>query len=617
MDTEQYRDHILDQTKDLIWMVDHQLHLVYANKSYFNMMKEVTGVEKELNTPILVDGFGQDDIEKWKGYYERALSGDSFTIEEHFFHPVSKEMRYGHISFLPIKNDKGKVQCVACRNSDVTNIAIEKYQASSLMDASLDVFCTINEAGNFVFVSDASLEHWGYFPKELAGKPYRDLLIEEDLEKTDIAASSIMAGKIYKTFNNRFRNKNGDIAYNLWSARWDDEAKMMYCVARDAKEKIEEEHRLKLLSSVITNSKDAVLIFEAEPQDKPGPRIIYVNEEFTKMTGYSAEEVIGKTPRILQGPKSDKEALAKLGNALRNWEPYEITTINYKKNGEEFWINFTVTPVADETGWYTHWIAIERDVTTQKNQEKQLLSLNDSLQRYAKELERSNEELESFAFITSHDLQEPLRMISSFIDQLDRKYANQLDDKAKQYIHFAKNGAKRMKQIILDLLLYSRVNRPTEQQESVNLNEIVSEFLLLRRKLIAEKKAIINFDQLPVMETYNAPVTQLFHCLLDNALKYSREDVSPVINVQVVDKGEFWEFAIKDNGIGIDEQFYGKVFIIFQRLHNRKKDDGTGIGLSIAKRAVEFLGGEIWVESEIGKGSTFYFTISKTTNHTI
>ena len=140
-------------------------------------------------------------------------------------------------------------------------------------------------------------------------------------------------------------------------------------VSRDITEQKKEEHQLKLLNSVVTNTTDAVLITEAEPFDEPGPRIIYVNDAFTKMTGYTADEVIGKSPRFLQGPNSNKKELAKLGTALRNRETYEITTINYKKNGEEFWINFTVTPVADEKGCYTHSIAIERDVTEQKNKE--------------------------------------------------------------------------------------------------------------------------------------------------------------------------------------------------------------------------------------------------------
>ena len=251
------------------------------------------------------------------------------------------------------------------------------------------------------------------------------------------------------------------------------------------------------------------------------------------------------------------------------------------------------------------------DLTKQKKLEKELFQLNESLKKHTKELERSNEELEQFAFITSHDLQEPLRMISSFMDQLKKKYDNQLDDKALQYIHFASDGATRMQQIILDLLLYSRANKAFEQSEQVNVNEIVKEYTQLRRKLIAEKQASINFDVLPVLHTYKAPFTQVIHSLLDNALKYVKENIPPRIEILVREKETVWEFVIKDNGIGIDEKFYEKIFIIFQRLHNRNQHDGTGIGLSIAKRSVEFLGGDIWLESKVGEGSTFYFTIRK------
>ncbi len=239
------------------------------------------------------------------------------------------------------------------------------------------------------------------------------------------------------------------------------------------------------------------------------------------------------------------------------------------------------------------------------------LDLLESVRKTNLELERSNEELEQFAFISSHDLQEPLRMISGFMDQLKRKYANQLDNKALQYIDFATDGAKRMKKIILDLLLYSRANRPTELIEEVNLNELIAEYTLLRRKLISEKKGVISFDKLPTLQTYRAPITQIVHCLLDNALKYMKENVHPCIKIQAKEFETVWEFSFKDNGIGIDEQFFDKIFVIFQRLHVRNQYDGTGIGLSIAKRSVEYLGGEIWLESKVGEGTTFYFTIPK------
>ncbi|WKL43905.1 ATP-binding protein [Flavobacterium sp. ZE23DGlu08] len=251
------------------------------------------------------------------------------------------------------------------------------------------------------------------------------------------------------------------------------------------------------------------------------------------------------------------------------------------------------------------------DVSEKKHHEVELLAINQKLSIQSKELQRSNEELEQFAFIASHDLQEPLRMISSFMDQLKRKYSDRLDEKGLQYIHFATDGAKRMKQIILDLLLYSRANKQTDQNELINLNEIVSEYNQLRRKFIAEKKAAIIFDGLPSIETHRAPLTQIFHCLLVNALKYVEKNKQPRIEISDIEKENVWQFAIKDNGIGIDPQFYDKIFIIFQRLQNKKENDGNGIGLAIAKRSIEFLGGEIWVESEKDKGSTFYFTILK------
>ncbi len=252
------------------------------------------------------------------------------------------------------------------------------------------------------------------------------------------------------------------------------------------------------------------------------------------------------------------------------------------------------------------------DVSEQRYLDFQLGEMNKSLQQYANELERSNTELEQFAFVASHDLQEPLRMVSNFMDQLKRKYGDQLDEKAHQYIFFATDGAKRMKQIILDLLNYSRASKITDAPEVVNLEEMLSEYKLLRRKFIKEKEAVILSEVLPTLLTYKVPLTQVFHCLLDNSLKYAKENAPPIIEITVKEEEEEWVFSIKDNGIGIEPQFFEKIFIIFQRLHNKDDYEGTGIGLSIAKRHLELLGGKIWLTSKVDGGTTFYFTIPKT-----
>lgn len=313
---------------------------------------------------------------------------------------------------------------------------------------------------------------------------------------------------------------------------------------------------------------------------------------------------------ILKTKKSLSDALE--NPSISRWEAeYRV----FNESGNIVYVVDRGIILRDNMGTATRMIGAMSNITEQKNHEAQLIALNESLQSYAKELERSNEELEQFAFITSHDLQEPLRMVSSFMDQLKRKYEDKLDDKALQYIEFATNGSKRMKQIILDLLEYSRAGRPTDLIEKVDINEIITDFKLLRGKIIDEKSATIIHDNIPVIKTYKTGITQVFHSLLDNAIKYSKKEEAPNIKITCKENNDKWIFAVKDNGIGIDPKFYSKIFIIFQRLHNREEYEGTGIGLSIVKRHIDFLGGKIWVESELEKGSTFYFEIPKTNDH--
>jgi light-regulated signal transduction histidine kinase (bacteriophytochrome) len=237
--------------------------------------------------------------------------------------------------------------------------------------------------------------------------------------------------------------------------------------------------------------------------------------------------------------------------------------------------------------------------------------LHKNLQKHAKELAISNAELEQFAYVASHDLQEPLRMVTGFLTQIEKKYGDLIDDKGKQYIAFAVDGAKRMRQIILDLLEFSRVGRMEDKLETVDLNEVVEEVQILFSKKIKEKLATILVDPLPVIHSYKSPMRQVFQNLISNALKYDREGIPSQIKIKVTELKTHWQFAVTDNGIGIDKEYFDKIFIIFQRLHNKDEYSGTGMGLAVTKKIIENLGGKIWVESEEGKGCTFYFTIKK------
>jgi PAS domain S-box-containing protein len=269
------------------------------------------------------------------------------------------------------------------------------------------------------------------------------------------------------------------------------------------------------------------------------------------------------------------------------------------------------TFIRNKKGKLLRTIGAITDISDRKNYEESLKILNQNLEQQAKELATSNLELEHFAYVASHDLQEPLRMVSSFLSQLERKYKDDLDEKAQQYIHFAVDGAKRMRKIILDLLEFSRVGKDKEENEQVDMKELVHEVIDLHKKIMEENGGEIQYEGLKHIVCYRTPVFQIVQNLIGNGLKYSRKGLSPKILVKAEDLGDAWQISVQDNGLGIKEEYFDKIFVIFQRLHRKDEYQGTGMGLAIVKKIVEGLGGSVWLESVYGQGSTFYFTIPK------
>lgn len=203
-------------------------------------------------------------------------------------------------------------------------------------------------------------------------------------------------------------------------------------------------------------------------------------------------------------------------------------------------------------------------------------------------------------------------MVTGFLTQLEKKYQGYLDEKAHQYIYYATDGAKRMRQIILDLLDFSRIGKQKEKITLINLNRLVEETISLNRNLLEEKKAEVEFHDLSVISSYHSPLRQVFQNLITNAVKYSKPGLPPKIRISATDQTTAWKIAIEDNGIGIPPEYHERIFIIFQRLHKREEYGGTGIGLAVVKKIIDNLGGTIWVDSIPGEGSTFYFTLPKT-----
>lgn len=376
---------------------------------------------------------------------------------------------------------------------------------------------------------------------------------------------------------------------------------------KKAEEKIKNsEERRKLIMNAAL---DAIICI-----DKEGI-VTFWNPQAEQIFGWKATEVMGKLLSELIIPE-DYRVMHENGmkNYLNTGKGPALNVLlqlsAIRRSGEEFPIELTVLPIKQDDEEF--FCAFIRDISERKTYETRLIELNDNLKKQKAELVISNNELEQFAYIASHDLQEPLRMVTSFLTLLNKKYGANFDETATSYIDFAVDGAKRMRQLILDLLEYSRVGKASEIEEFIDLNNLIAEIKILYRKQIEEINAdIIVIEPLPLIKSHKSPVLQLFQNLISNALKYSRKDVAPTVEISFTSYDDYWEFKIEDNGIGIDEEYFEKIFVIFQRLHNKDTYSGTGMGLAVTKKVVESLGGRIWLKSTINVGSEFYFTIPK------
>ena len=338
--------------------------------------------------------------------------------------------------------------------------------------------------------------------------------------------------------------------------------------------------------------------------------IKHVNDNFCRISKYSRKELLGQDHRIINSSYHPKSFITDLWRTIANGKIWRGELKNKAKDGTYYWVDTTIVPFLNEQAKPYQYLAIRSDITERKNSETHLKELNESLRDHARELADSNAELEQFAYVASHDLQEPLRMVTGFLTQLEKKYQDVIDEKGKQYIFFAVDGAKRMRQIILDLLEYSRAGKTVSCLERINLNKFMDEMRVLFRKQLDSGAQILN-DELPLIVSYKTSLWQVLQNLVGNALKYHKKDVAPVVTVSCGETDTHWQFCVEDNGIGIEPEYFTKIFIIFQRLHRKGEYSGTGIGLAIAKKLVENLGGKIWVDSEQNVGTKFYFTILK------
>jgi PAS domain S-box-containing protein len=333
--------------------------------------------------------------------------------------------------------------------------------------------------------------------------------------------------------------------------------------------------------------------------------IVLLNVQAENQFGYHRNELLGQPMKnIIPAGFAERliaDALRSTEDALAQQIGTGIEITGRRKDGTEFPIEIMLSPLESAEGVLV--TAAIRDITTRKVAEAHLLYK-------VEELNRSNEELGQFAYIASHDLQEPLRMVASYTQLLARRYKGRLDSDADEFITFAVDGANRMQRLIQDLLAYSRVGTKGKDLLETSSEEALQRAILNLRGAIADSGAMLTHDPLPAVLADETQLVQLFQNLIGNAIKYQNPGVPRIHISAMKNGGGRWTFSVHDNGLGIDPQYFERIFVMFQRLHKREEFAGTGIGLAICKKIVERHGGEISVQSQPGKGSTFSFALA-------
>jgi PAS domain S-box-containing protein len=365
--------------------------------------------------------------------------------------------------------------------------------------------------------------------------------------------------------------------------------------SHDLTERRESEARYR---GLLEAAPDAMVVVNAAGE------IILLNVRAEKEFGYSRDELLGQQVKniipegfaerlIADSTRTAAEALAQqIGTGI------ELT--GRRKDGSEFPIELMLSPLESADG--TLVTAAIRDISMRKQSDEHLV-------KTVGELKRSNDELQQFAYVSSHDLQEPLRMVSSYTQLLAKRYEGRLDSDADEFIAFAVDGCNRMQGLIQDLLVYSRAGTNGKALREISGENALKVALTNLRATVEQSGGVVTHDALPAIKTDETQLTQIFQNLVGNAIKYRRAE-SPLVHVSASkNRGNEWIFSVRDNGLGIDPQYFDRIFILFQRLHGRDEFEGTGIGLAICKKILERLGGRIWVESQPGKGSTFYFAL--------
>lgn len=605
-DAEELLKVLMDNNPSLVFMKDENGKYVYLNKSY-----EKRFVHSK-------DWYGKTDFDFWpKESAELFQANDLKVLKsgriQQFLEDSTDLDGTRHcwlnykFPFTDTKNEK----YVGGIGIDVTGrilaeealrLSEEKYRR--IIETSQEGIVIAKPEGDYTFVNQKMVNMLGYSEEELLGKSSTDFMCQED-QRTQVLKAREDLGQESISGEFKFCRKDGSILWTHYNATpiFDDEGNHTgnFVMHTDITKRKKAEEALmeneKLYRTLFENTDDAFQVVELI-YDKKGNvcdfRYLKTNRAFEQQSGLKTSDIIGKTVKKVL-PNVEPYWFEMYDKVIKESKP--IHDENYNQDTERWYDMFYFPYSKCQVG------VIFRDITQQKKADEEL-------KEAIKELKRSNQELQQFAYVSSHDLQEPLRTIASFTQLLEKRYKGKFDSDADEFMEFIVEAAIRMKAQIEGLLEYSRVARGKEFKP-VDMNKILNQTIKALNTSIEESKAKITFDELPTVMGDTNQLQRVFQNLISNAIIFRKCEEPLIIHISsnkdIYNKE--YVFSIKDNGIGIEEQYSERIFTIFQRLHTRNVYKGTGIGLSIVKRVIEHHGGHIWVESELGVGSIFYFTL--------
>jgi PAS domain S-box-containing protein len=488
------------------------------------------------------------------------------------------------------------------------------HTLQTLITASPRAIFTLDQEGLIKIWNPAAEMMFGWTEAEVLNQP-NPIALDDPLEDYATLRNNVMIGTTYQRVELRCQKKDGTLIDIIFSAaplqNSEGQIDGLVAVIADITEQKQQAEQVRLLQSVVVNTNDAVVITAAETIDNLGPRILYVNEAFTQITGYSPEEVLGKTPRILQGAKTDRAALTRIRAALVSWEAVTVEVINYRKDGSEFWNEFSIVPVANQAGWYTHWIAIQRD-TTSRRQAEQALRKSEA-DRLALEREKELSTLKArFFSMASHEFRTPLSTAlaaAQLLEQSQSAWEN--TEKRLRNLHRIQDAVRNMVQLLDDILTINRAEAKelAFNPQSLELADLCQQ-LIEEMRLNSGKTNLLTFtcvgNVIPVYLDEKL-VRSILTNLLSNAIKYSPGGTPVHLNLEfLVDR---ILLQVTDQGIGIIESDQQQLFEPFHRGKNVHTIPGTGLGLVVVKKCVDLHQGNIQINSTIGQGTSCLVTL--------